>query len=43
MAIWDSYELKENPKDNDTLLIKDTDGGLNKRILFSAQYNGLIN
>lgn len=42
MAIWDSYELKENPKDNDTLLIKDTDGGLNKRILFSAQWQWIL-
>lgn len=36
MATWDNYTQKETPSDNDTLMIKDTDGGVNKRSPFSG-------
>lgn len=36
MANWDSYTQKETPSDDDTLMIKDTNGGANKRSTFSG-------
>ena len=42
MANWDSYTQKSTPKDNDTLMIKDTDGGANKRTPFSGVWNWIV-
>lgn len=39
MANWDSYTQKSTPEDADTLMIKDTSGGANKRTPFSGVWN----
>lgn len=43
MAQWDSYEQKQTPEDNDTLLIKDVSAGINKRTPLSGLWNYIIN
>lgn len=43
MAQWDSYEQKQTPDDNDTLLIKDSNAGTNKRTPFSGVWNYIKN
>lgn len=43
MATWDSYTQKATPEDNDTLMIKDTAGGANKRTPFSGVWNWIVN
>ena len=43
MATWDSYTQKNTPSDNDTLMIKDTDGGVNKRTPLSGVWNWVKN
>lgn len=42
MASWDSYTEKTTPADNDTLMIKDTAGGANKRTPFSGVWNWIV-
>ena len=42
MATWDSYTQKSTPADNDTLMIKDTSGGANKRTPFSGVWNWIV-
>lgn len=42
MATWDSYTQKATPEDNDTLMIKDTAGGANKRTPFSGVWNWIV-
>lgn len=42
MATWDSYTQKSTPADNDTLMIKDTSGGANKRTPFSGVWNWIL-
>lgn len=42
MASWDSYTKKTTPADNDTLMIKDTAGGANKRTPFSGVWNWIV-
>lgn len=42
MANWDSYTSKSTPADNDTLMIKDTTGGSNKRTPFSGVWNWIV-
>ena len=42
MATWDSYTTKATPADNDTLMIKDTTGGANKRTPFSGVWNWIL-
>lgn len=42
MATWDSYTQKAIPEDNDTLMIKDTAGGANKRTPFSGVWNWIV-
>lgn len=42
MATWDSYTKKTTPADNDTLMIKDTAGGANKRTPFSGVWNWIV-
>ena len=42
MASWDSYTQKATPEDNDTLMIKDTAGGANKRTPFSGVWNWIV-
>lgn len=42
MATWDSYTTKATPADNDTLMIKDTAGGANKRTPFSGVWNWIL-
>ena len=43
MAGWDSYTQKATPEDNDTLMIKDTAAGSNKRTPFSGVWNWMLN
>lgn len=43
MAQWDSYEQKQTPDDNDTLLIKDSNAGTNKRTPLSGVWNYIKN
>lgn len=43
MANWDSYTQKSTPEDADTLMIKDTAGGANKRTPFSGVWNWIVN
>lgn len=43
MAGWDSYTQKATPEDNDTLMIKDTAAGANKRTPFSGVWNWMLN
>ena len=42
MATWDSYTQKSTPADADTLMIKDTSGGANKRTPFSGVWNWIL-
>lgn len=42
MAGWDSYTQKSTPADADTLMIKDTSGGANKRTPFSGVWNWIL-
>ena len=42
MANWDSYTQKTTPADADTLMIKDTAGGANKRTPFSGVWNWIV-
>lgn len=42
MAGWDSYTQKSTPADADTLMIKDTSGGANKRTPFSGVWNWIV-
>lgn len=42
MAGWDSYTQKSTPADADTLMIKDTSGGVNKRTPFSGVWNWIL-
>lgn len=42
MANWDSYTQKTTPADADTLMIKDTAGGVNKRTPFSGVWNWIV-
>ena len=42
MASWDSYTEKTTPADNDTLMIKDTSGGANKRTPFSGVWSWIV-
>ena len=43
MASWDSYTQKATPEDNDTLMIKDSAAGANKRTPFSGVWNWMLN
>lgn len=43
MANWDSYTQKATPEDNDTLMLKDTAAGANKRTPFSGVWNWIVN
>ena len=43
MASWDSYTQKATPEDNDTLMLKDTAAGANKRTPFSGVWNWIVN
>lgn len=42
MASWDSYTQKATPEDNDTLMIKDSAAGANKRTPFSGVWNWIV-
>ena len=43
MAQWDEYTQKSTPEDADTLMIKDTAAGANKRTPFSGVWNWILN
>lgn len=43
MGSWDSYTQKVTPEDNDTLMIKDSAAGANKRTPFSGVWNWIVN
>lgn len=42
MAQWDEYTQKSTPEDADTLMIKDTAAGANKRTPFSGVWNWIV-
>lgn len=42
MPQWDNYTQKSTPEDSDTLMIKDTTAGANKRTPFSGVWNWIV-